>query len=171
MTDLLMNEETTSANANAEYYNMETLKQQIFEKYSKRIICLLPKQCRQIIQLTIPKKIDNQDKLYEMFNLALEKTYWSSKIYIVSVKLDNNSDNSNNSNNNSYAYNIVYFIVPKELVHQFENTGAYLISYYIGHSDNITEYQISDNPPTLDMICATENNVHLPFSWPALISN
>lgn len=163
MSDLLMNDETMPNNTTYEDYDMEKLKQHIFEKYSKKIICLLPKPCRQIIQLTIPKKIDNQDKLYGMFTEALEKNYWNSKIYVVSVILDPNA--------NSYAYNIVYFIVPKELVHQFDNTGAYQVSYYIGHSENVTEYKISDTPPTFDKVCCTIEGQHLPFSWIALISN
>jgi len=162
MCDLLMSEETYENPTNNEYYDREKLKQYIFEKYSKKIICLLPKQCRHTIQLTIPKKIENQDKLYEMFTLALEKNYMNSKIYVVSVILDPNS--------NEYAYNIIYFIVPKELVHQFENTGAFQVSYYIGHSDNITEYKITDTPPTIDMICCTVDGQHLPFSYIALIS-
>lgn len=142
--------------------------------FSNGAYILLPRKCRNSLTLSIPKKIDKKTEIYNIFQKTLEQAHNDFKIYIIGIndtddelyKLQNNNTNNINNTNImneiiddnrekkyiSYTYDIVYFMVPKELIIQLENMGACCLKFYIGYSENTSEYKILTGQPTYDMV-------------------
>ena len=148
----------------------------------KQIVVLLPETYRKILKLSLPKKIEDKDVLYKTISESIQLQYNSSKIYILSIikefdeiyKIDIDSSNSESNKKKVYYYNIIYIIVPKDLIYKLENEGINSIKYYIVKSDTTggqTQIKFSNRLPSLDMISTMgENNMYLPFSWRVNIS-
>ena len=144
---------------------------------TKQIICLLPQTCRKITSVTLPKKIDNNDVLYKTFSEAIQMQYNTSKTYIMSIRgrfenlyklelgISEVEDNSK-----EYIYDIVFIIVPKELIYKLEREGVHCVKYYVGKSENSREVKILNEAPTLDMISTKDSNISVPFSFRVNIS-
>ena len=49
----------------------------------KDVVCLVPEYCRRTITITIPKKIENQEILYNSFTDSLQSQYSNFKVYWV----------------------------------------------------------------------------------------
>ena len=138
----------------------------------KELVCLLPNTSRKLIKVGLPKKIENMDILYKTFSESIESQYNTSKIYMMSIRgtfdkmyqlelgISDVPDNSK-----QYYYDIVFIIVPKELIYKLENEGVHCIKYYVGKSQNSADFKILDSIPPLNMISTTDNMMHLPFSW------
>ncbi len=141
-------------------------------EFKKHFICLVPEQCRQSVFVTIPKVINNQDTLYEMFTKSIQGQYPNHKIYIMSVrcthdklyKLEYGEEDCMNEQNGHY--NIIYLIIPKDLIRNFELNSMCRIAFYVGKSNNQNEYKILDNPPLIDIISTEDKKGRmLPFSY------
>lgn len=145
---------------------------------TRQVICLLPETCRKILTITLPKKIENNELLYKTFSESVQLQFNTSKSYIMSIRgrfenlyklelgISEVEDNSK-----EYIYDIVFIIVPKELIYKLENEGVHCIKYFVGKSQNSKEFKILDRIPTLDMISTTtDNNIKVPFSFRVNIS-
>lgn len=140
----------------------------------KDVVCLVPEYCRRTITITIPKKIENQEILYNSFTDSLQSQYSNFKVYVMSIRCNHDElyqlemgISGDDINDKQYAYDIVYLIIPKELIYKFENENIHCIKYYVGTSKNNSEFKILNKAPTLDMISASENDKPLPYSWRA----
>ena len=138
----------------------------------KEVVCLVPQDSRRSITITIPKKIENQEILYNSFTDSLQSQYSNFKVYVMSIRCNHDElyqlemgISRDDINDKQYAYDIVYLIIPKELIYKFESEHINCIKYYVGTSKNNSEFIILDKPPTLDMISVYENDKPLPFSW------
>lgn len=161
--------------------------------FSNGTYILLPRKCRNSLVLSIPKKIDNQTQLYNIFQKTLEEAHNDFKIYVIGVnytddelyKLQNsninnittntnniiNDNTDNRENNKKYIYDIVYFMVPKQLIIQLENMGACCLKFYIGYSEDTSEYKILTGAPTLDMVSMHDyGGLYRPYSYITNIS-
>ena len=148
-----------------------TLYHQVYSLY-KAVVCLVPQNSRRSVRITIPKKIENQEILYNSFTDSLQSQYSNCKVYIMSIRCNHDElyqlemgISKDDVNDKQYSYDIVYLIIPKELIYRFESENINCIKYYIGTSKNNTEFKILNKAPTLDMISAYENHKPLPFSW------
>lgn len=137
----------------------------------KQLICLLPNACRNELTISLPREINDQEVLFKTFTTSLETQYKTMKIYILSIRrhsdklyqLEMNIVSKNTDK--QYYYDIVYIIIPKELIAKFENESINHIKFYIGKSKNTKEFVILDQAPTLDMI-STKNSegINRPFA-------
>ena len=143
----------------------------------KTFICLLPEQSRQSTFVTIPRKIDDQDILHNMFTQSIQLQYPNHKIYIMSIrcthdelyKLEYGEEDS--MQESKYHYNIIYLIIPKDLIIQFESNGICRVGFYVGKSSNPNEYKILDKPPLINIISTEDKKGRmLPFSLVANLS-
>lgn len=138
----------------------------------KQLVCLLPNACREEITVSLPRAIEDQDLLFKTFSESIQLQYTKMKIYVLSIRAQSDKlyqiemNIISKNNNKQYFYDIVYIMVPKELIYKFENESINHIIFYIGKSKNNNEFKILDKSPTLDMI-STENihGIPLPFSW------
>ena len=138
----------------------------------KDVVCLVPKDCRRCITITVPKKIENQEILYNSFTDSLQLQYSNFKVYVMSIRFNHDElyqlemgISKDDVNDKQYSYDIVYLIIPKELIYRFESEHINCIKYYVGTSKNNSEFKILNKAPTQDMISAYENDKPLPFSW------
>lgn len=138
----------------------------------KDVVCLVPEYCRRTITITIPKKIENQEILYNSFTDSLQSQYSNFKVYVMSIRCNHDElyqlemgISKDDVNDKQYSYDIVYLIIPKELIYRFESEHINCIKYYVGTSKNNSEFKILNKAPTQDMISAYENDKPLPFSW------
>jgi len=155
---------TSVTNNEYDYYVVQS-------KMKKVLICLLPQQSRQSTFVTIPKKIDNKDILHNMFTQSIQIQYPNHKIYIISIrcthdklyKLEYGEEDS--MQESKYHYNIIYLIIPKDLIIQFESNGICRVGFYVGKSNNPNEYKILDKPPLINIISTEDKKGRkLPFS-------
>lgn len=133
----------------------------------KYLICLLPKPCREVLNVSLKKKIENRDMLYKVFSDSIQSQYSTSKTYILSII----SITDEKWVHENYIYNIVFIAVPKDLIYKLENENIHTIKYYIGKSNNSTEFKILNEAPHLNMLSTGDSDGnYLPFSWLVNIS-
>tara|TARA_A100001011_G_scaffold311667_1_gene328799 strand:- start:5522 stop:6037 length:516 start_codon:yes stop_codon:yes gene_type:complete len=138
----------------------------------KRLVCLLPNACREQITVSLPREIHDLDLLFKTFSESLQLQYTKMKIYVLSIRAQSDKlyqlemNIVSKNDDKQYYYDIVYIMVPKELIYKFENEGINHIIFYIGKSKNKNEFKILNGTPSLDII-STENSqgTPLPFSW------
>ena len=142
------------------------------EIYNTRryLVCLLPKTCREVLKVSLKKKIENQDMLFNIFSESIQCQYSTSKIYILSIRCITDEtyllENKCTQVNNNYIYHIIFISVPKDLIYKLENENIHCIKYYIGKSNNSTEFKILNEAPHLNMLSTGDSDGnYLPFSW------
>lgn len=149
----------------------------LLPKMKKTFICLLPEQSRQSTFVTIPRNIDDKDILHNMFKQSIQLQYPNHKIYIMSIrcthdelyKLEYGEEDS--MQESKYHYNIIYLIIPKDLIIKFESNDIYRVGFYVGKSSNPNEYKILDKQPLIDIISTEDKKGRmLPFSLVANLS-
>ena len=127
---------------------------------------------QKVYDVKIPKVIKDQDTLYDMFNKSIQGQYPNHKIYIMSVrcthdelyKLEYGEEDSMHEQNSHY--NIIYLIIPKDLIRNFELNSMCRVAFYVGKSNNQNEYKILDNSPQLNIISTEDKKGRmLPFTY------
>ena len=139
------------------------------EIYNTRryLVCLLPKTCREVLKVSLKKKIENRDTLYKIFSESIQCQYSTSKIYILSIICITDEKWVHEN----YIYHIIFISVPRDLIYKLENENIHSIKYYIGKSNNSTEFTILNNVPDLNMLSTSDSDGnYLPFSWLVNIS-
>lgn len=137
----------------------------------KTFICLLPEQCRQSTFVTIPREINDQDTLHNMFKQSIQLQYPNHKIYIMSIRCTHDElykleyGEQDSMQESKYHYNILYLIIPKDLIIKFESNSICRVGFYVGKSNNPNEFKILDNAPLINMISTEDKKGRmLPFS-------
>lgn len=139
------------------------------EIYNTRryLVCLLPKTCREVLKVSLKKKIENRDTLYKIFSESIQCQYSTSKIYILSIICITDEKWVHEN----YIYHIIFISVPRDLIYKLENENIHSIKYYIGKSNNSTEFTILNKVPDLNMLSTSDSDGnYLPFSWLVNIS-
>ena len=141
-------------------------------EFKKTFICLVPEQCRQSVFVTIPRVIKDQDALYDMFTKSIQGQYPNHKIYLMSVRCTHDElykleyGEEDGMHEQSSHYNIIYLIIPKDLIRNFELNSMCRVAFYVSKSNNQNEYKILDNSPQLNIISTEDKKGRmLPFSY------
>ena len=116
-------------------------------------ICLLPRNCRKFTDITIPKFISNEEFL-PVIEESLREQMPSANIWVVSI--DQKDEPGGEGQDTKYIYNVVHFVVPKHLTENLKAAGITNIKFYIGLSENESEYPILNGLPHRSQI-ATHN--------------
>ena len=114
-------------------------------------ICLLPRNCRQSLGISIPQDIPTE-RFLPIIEKSLQQQTPTNNIWVISIKQDINITNLETK----YVYNVLYLSISKQLTDKLRACRIIKAKFYIGLSENENEYPILDSIP-LSSHLATRN--------------
>ena len=116
-----------------------------------RAICLLPRNCRQSLGISIPQDIPTE-RFLPIIEKSLQEQMPNNNIWVISIK----QDIDETCQEIRYVYSIIYLCVPMQLTNKLRAGGITYVKFYVGLSENEQEYSILDGIP-LSSHVATQN--------------
>jgi hypothetical protein len=122
-------------------------------------ICLLPRNCRQGMSISIPQDVPTERFLH-IIEKSLEEQMPTNNIWVMSIEQDTDETDQETR----YVYSVVYLCVPKQLTDKLRTGGFTNVQFYVGLSENEREYSILDGIP-LNSQVATHNREGMSYPY------